>query len=156
MCFMFYFPSDCGFSSGGGFAYHLSVPSYQTAAVNGYFSSGSGGTTPYTGYGSNGVGGYPSVGRGVPDVALLGTAYSIFLGGSLAGEGGSSASAPVFAAMVSLVNSYRLSKGLGTLGWINPSLYSYYAQFTNDVTSGSNLCSETYCCVQGFSAAKGW
>ena len=149
---------DCGFSSGGGFAYQTSQPFYLTDAVDGYFSSG---MDPYPGYemyGIYGDDGYSNrnVGRGVPDIAFLGVDYTTFVGGIPANVGGTSASAPVFAAMVSLVNNIRLSKGLGTLGWINPSLYKYYYQFTNDVTSGNNLCSESICCPQGFYAAEGW
>ena len=53
---------------------------------------------------------------------------------------GTSASAPVMAAFVSLVNAQRKSKGMSTMGYINPFLYKYYASFTNDITSGDNKC----------------
>jgi hypothetical protein len=53
---------------------------------------------------------------------------------------GTSASAPVMAAFVSLVNAQRKSKGMSTMGYINPFLYKYYASFTNDITSGNNKC----------------
>ena len=53
---------------------------------------------------------------------------------------GTSASAPVMAAFVSLVNAQRKSKGMSTMGYINPFLYKYYACFTNDITSGDNKC----------------
>ena len=56
---------------------------------------------------------------------------------------GTSASAPVMAAFVSLVNAQRKSKGMSTMGYINPFLYKYYANFTNDITSGDNKCSAT-------------
>ncbi len=72
---------------------------------------------------------------------------------------GTSASTPVFAAMVSLVNAKRLAAGKGSLGWLNPSLYTYYRQIIlNDVTSGFNNCvvDATVCCSQGFRAAPGW
>ena len=53
---------------------------------------------------------------------------------------GTSASAPVMAAFVSLVNAQRKSKNMSTMGYINPFLYKYYASFTNDITSGDNKC----------------
>jgi len=51
---------------------------------------------------------------------------------------GTSASAPVMAAFMSLVNAQRKSKNMSTMGYINPFLYKYYASFTNDITSGDN------------------
>ena len=72
-----------------------------------------------------------------------------------------SASTPVFAAMVSLVNSARLRKGFGPIGWLNPLLYKYADEFTNDVTVGNNYCAASnhttiVCCKQGFEATVGW
>ena len=97
------------------------------------------------------------MGRGYPDVTLMGSvSFSVFIGGVLSEIGGTSASTPVFAAMVTLVNSHRLKNGLGTLGWINPSLYTYYEKFGHDIVSGNNLCTESKCCNQGFFAAQGW
>ena len=57
---------------------------------------------------------------------------------------GTSASTPVMAAMVSLVNSRRLLAGKSNLGWINPALYSVAASspeiILNDVVTGENNC----------------
>jgi len=73
---------------------------------------------------------------------------------------GTSASAPVVAAMVSLINSARLDAGLSchtlyefdhhkttildvgnsTLGWLNPSLYRLSEEFINDIIEGDNRC----------------
>ena len=59
--------------------------------------------------------------------------------------------------MVSLVNAARVAAGKGGLGWINPSLYKYSSQFTNDVTSGNNRCVVGgSCCSSGFTAKSGW
>ena len=84
---------------------------------------------------------------------------------------GTSASAPVMAAFVSLVNAQRKSKGMSAMGYINPFLYKYYASFTNDITSGDNKCAAlsyiftSYypyiqyvhtCCEEGFYATRGW
>jgi hypothetical protein len=54
------------------------------------------------------------------------------------------------------------------MGWLNPFLYAYSANFTNDITVGVNNCTAIWsynattnvygatCCVEGFFAAKGW
>jgi subtilase family serine protease len=80
---------------------------------------------------------------------------------------GTSASSPVFAGMLSLVNSQRVEAGKSTLGWVNPLLYKYYASFTNDITEGDkNACSGLEyssvsgyyhtCCQEGFYPTTGW
>jgi subtilase family serine protease len=44
---------------------------------------------------------------------------------------GTSASSPFMAGLFSNVNAKRLAAGKGSLGWINPTLYQTYTQFTN-------------------------
>ena len=66
--------------------------------------------------------GYKSGGRGYPDIALAASRYSIFLGGAQVVISGTSASTPVMAAFVSLVNAFRHSNGLGPLGFINEGI----------------------------------
>ena len=59
--------------------------------------------------------------------------------------------------MVSLVNAARAAVGKGGVGWINPSLYKYSKQFSNDITSGNNKClTSGGCCPTGFTATHGW
>ena len=74
---------------------------------------------------------------------------------ALPGEGGTSASAPVFAGIVALINQYLVSQGALAqpgLGNINPVLYQLAANFTcdtlnasgtncafHDITSGNNI-----------------
>ena len=73
---------------------------------------------------------------------MLGHAYPVFIGGKIYGVDGTSASTPVFAAVVSLVNAQRLAAGKSTLGWLYSALYSIAktdpAGVFNDVTDGSN------------------
>jgi len=73
--------------------------------------------------------GYNIGGRGYPDISLLGFNYTIVVDGEYVSVSGTSASAPVFAAMVSLINANRLanSSNHGLLGWINPALYEVLA-----------------------------
>lgn len=61
------------------------------------------------------------------------------------------------AAMVSLLNAARVSAGLRSVGWLNPSLYRYAALFSQDVTDGHNKCTLSgQCCDSGFAAGTGW
>jgi Leucine-rich repeat (LRR) protein len=80
---------------------------------------------------------------------------------------GTSASAPVTAAMISLVNAERIKLGLSSLGWVNPYLYAIGndGKTFNDVFVGDNKCVESanpaggvapLCCHTGFDAATGW
>ena len=141
---------NCGIISGGGFSAYLSRPQYQSSVVNDYFETLGEGNQPYPGFGR---------GRGYPDLSLLGTGYSIYNAHTQTVVAGTSASTPVVAAMITLINDARLNNGLSTLGWIHPSLYQNYASFTNDITSGKNNCprrASEPCCPTGFFAARGW
>lgn len=143
-------------TSGGGFSTVFPAPSWQTSVIDTYFNSLS----------SQPNKGYAATGRGYPDVAVLGHNYVVVDDGSCIEVDGTSAAAPVTAAMISLVNGQRALKGLSKIGWFNPALYSLYSSFTNDITSGSNNCGEQNddvdplgpytCCEEGFSCSKGW
>jgi subtilase family serine protease len=102
--------------------------------------------------------GYNANGRGYPDVSVAGALYEVVIGGSWYLVSGTSASAPVVAGMISLVNAARMKKGLSAVGWINPALYALYQNFTMDITSGDNKCSAygELCCDEGFETADGW
>mmetsp|Transcript_18166 Transcript_18166/g.29846 ORF Transcript_18166/g.29846 Transcript_18166/m.29846 type:complete len:597 (+) Transcript_18166:186-1976(+) len=142
-------------TTGGGFSFKFPRPSYQQAAVDAYLKSGVP-LPPATDY--------KQTGRGYPDVALVGHQYAIYLGGRLVGVDGTSASTPVFAAMLSLINDERLNQGLPPLGFVNPLLYKLAASspsIFNDVTQGNNKCTASagpkpVCCKSGFNAAHGW
>lgn len=67
------------------------------------------------------------------------------------GVGGTSASAPIFASIISLINEERLRCNKTTVGFLNPTIYKYPEMF-NDVTVGSN----PGCGTKGFPASKGW
>ena len=58
---------------------------------------------------------------------------------------------------VTLVNTRRQALGLGTVGFVQPTLYANTNKF-NDIASGSNKCcrSAGTCCQSGFSATSGW
>jgi len=85
-------------------------------------------------------------GRGVPDVAGdadPASGYQVRVDGQNVVFGGTSAVAPLWSALVALLNERR-----GTpLGYVNPTLYSSGAQACRDITSGNN---------GAYSAAVGW
>jgi tripeptidyl-peptidase-1 len=142
---------SCG---GGGFSDEFAQPSWQAAQVQGYFAAANaaGVLPPSSRYNENG--------RGYPDISALGgqvNAYCVAIrGGQFAGVAGTSASAPVVAGIIALLNDVRLSKGEPPLGFINPWLYSVAgpAGCFNDINDGSkNNC---YAGSDGFAALPGW
>jgi hypothetical protein len=135
-------------TSGGGFSLFNSLPSWQSTAVNGYFSSNKN-NIPSSGYKTNA--------RGYPDISALGANYFVILNGNGYFVSGTSASAPVVAGMISLVNAARVSRGQSTFGFINPWLYANADAVVNDISSGNNFCTTNgFCCTQGFPASNGW
>jgi len=97
-----------------------------------------------------------SQGRGVPDVSLAGHAYAMVVGGKWITVDGTSASAPAFAGMVSMINAERKARGDSLVGFLNPMLYANAGTF-NDVTEGDNKCASIGArCCGGYEAAPGW
>jgi len=135
-------------TSGGGFSNVFSQPSWQTSAVSTYFKTAPN-IPPKSMYGT---------GRGYPDVASLGNAYNILVGGRWIKVSGTSASSPVFCGMVALVNGAREAKGKKSIGYLNPILYKIDKSAYHDVTEGVNNCpaGQGTCCKYGFTATKGW
>jgi subtilase family serine protease len=72
--------------------------------------------------------------------------------------GGTSFAAPMWAGFIALVNQQRLANGLGTIGFINPTIYnqnvtSQYSTNFHDITSGT---SGSFSAVTGFDLVTGW
>ena len=127
-------------AGGGGFSLYENVPDYQTPF------------NPYTK-------------RGLPDVSYNANpnlGFAVFDSNPFQGStgwqeiGGTSASAPQWAALVALANSIRNSIGKASLSGSNPQLYTAatgasYASNYHDITAGTNtngggcgpLCSAT-------------
>jgi len=152
-------------TTGGGFSTYYATPSWQSDAVNNYFNTLPSGTTPTSGYNRNG--------RGFPDISFVGVNYQTVIQGDLVGLYGTSASAPLLGAMLSLLNAARAESNITSVGFINPTLYAYGAENTfgpgganfnpyNDVTEGNTKCmarnaqGQVYCCSSGFYATEGW
>ncbi|KAI8459395.1 peptidase S8/S53 domain-containing protein [Phakopsora pachyrhizi] len=130
------------FSSGGGFSEYFLRPSYQSKVVENYLH----------GIGKLHKGLYNEKGRGYPDVAAQGSRYTVFWNGKIWSMTGTSASAPTFASLISLLNDDRMSKGKKPLGFLNPWLYSEAFKGLNDIKSGNS----EGCNTTGFPANVGW
>jgi subtilase family serine protease len=128
-------------ASGGGFSRLFPRPAYQDGIV--------------------------SIGatRGVPDVAAdadprTGMALAISDGGQeyiLIGAGGTSAAAPLWAAVIALADQYAGRD----LGFVNPALYqigrsAHYHQAFHDITTGTNTVQFPTQTITGYEAAPGW
>ena len=147
-------------TSGGGFSNvwnREKTAPWQSEAVAAYLSSGS--ALPSS------SGFFNLSGRAYPDVATYGSNFFVYLNGNIVRESGTSGSAPVMAAMITLWNDARLAYGLPPLGFINPWLYAAAASHPEafrDVTTGNNACgaggglSTAHCCSESFPASPGW
>jgi len=116
-----------GGATGGGFSTSFAQPSYQSSLA-----------TNYPG----------QTGRGVPDVAGNAdpdTGYNILVDGSQEVVGGTSAVAPLWAALIALLNQQLNTR----LGFVNPALYALPEPDNgfNDITQGNN---------GAYSAGPGW
>jgi tripeptidyl-peptidase-1 len=72
-------------------------------------------------------------------------------GSEVEAQGGTSASTPIVAALITRINDERLSVGKSTVGFVNPVLYENPQMF-NDVTKGNT----SICDSVAFEAAEGW
>ncbi len=149
-----------GYGSGGGVSQLWTMPSYQQGT--GVISSNSSGIPCNAASGS--------YCRQVPDVALNAdpnSGYLVYCTISAAGcqssapfvrVGGTSAAAPMWAAIVTLTNQYILAHGGNNLGFLNPTLYALlannttYGQAFHDITTGTNL---YYTATSGYDMATG-
>ncbi|KAM3454511.1 hypothetical protein MY3296_002968 [Beauveria thailandica] len=132
------------FVSGGGFSEYFARPAYQDAAVARYLDK----------LGGRHSGLYNAGGRAYPDVAAMGYRIVTVWNGATKIVDGTSASAPIFAAVVALLNDARLARGKAPLGFLNPWIYSVASRGGGfvDVVNGSTV----GCNTTGFPATQGW
>ncbi|KAL1850710.1 hypothetical protein VTK73DRAFT_9606 [Phialemonium thermophilum] len=122
--------------SSGGFSRYFPRPKWQEEAVTGYLAKYvSDDTKAYYGQYVNWTG------RAFPDVAAhsLWPNYQIMYAGRFDDSGGTSAAAPVWAAIVGLLNDARLRAGKSTLGWLNPLVYQLGSETLIDITEGYTI-----------------
>lgn len=89
--------------------------------------------------------------RCVPDISAFDADIYIVTDGSDTPVRGTSASTPIVAGMMSLINDVLLLNGLSPLGFLNPFLYQNQDVFL-DVTRGSN---NGFDAVEGYDPASG-
>jgi hypothetical protein len=103
--------------------------------------------------------------RNVPDVAL--TADNIFIvadNGQQEFVGGTSAAAPLWAALTALMNQQAVLMGSPTVGFLNPAIYAIgkgtnYTMNFHDITTGNNTnttVANEYFAVPGYDLCTGW
>ncbi|OAA56776.1 Peptidase S8/S53, subtilisin/kexin/sedolisin [Cordyceps fumosorosea ARSEF 2679] len=146
------------FGSGGGFSNIWEQPDYQKDAVSSWFKNSDPGFPNYStkdGVVPTDGGIYNKAGRGFPDVSALGDNGAVVFNGKKGTSGGTSMSAPIFAAIINRINEERIANSKKPLGFINPALYKNPSMF-NDVTSGDQSGGDGNCNGKGFSAASGW
>ncbi|KAF9373094.1 hypothetical protein CPB97_000811 [Podila verticillata] len=127
--------------SAGGFSNIFPRPDYQQNAVTEYFSQ----------IGNKYEGRYNRTSRAFPDISAQGEHIAIAYKGQTTLVDGTSASAPIVAAIIALLNDQTLFKYGKPLGFLNPFIYKNPGIW-NDVTQGSN----PSCNSPGFPAAAGW
>lgn len=130
--------------SGGGFSNVFTLPSYQAATIKQYFTSN---PPPYPPnlYNSS------QHSRAYPDISANGANYAFSTGGSWQLTYGTSASAPVVASILTLINQERMKVGKGSVGFVNPVAYSNPGVF-RDVKEGEG----GGCGTGGWRAVEGW
>lgn len=116
--------------SSGGFSNIFPRPSYQEKAVSNYLNS----------LGDTYSGRFNASGRAFPDVSALGIGLQIVANGSIEAIGGTSASSPIWASIVGLLNDELMGKGMPVVGFLNPLIYEH-PEALNDITLG-----ECYVC----------
>merc|ERR1712216_474229 len=112
------------FGSGGGFSFMFDASDEQKADIANYYKIAP--QLPPDGA-------FAKSGRATPDVSALGEGYQVVQQGKPSSVGGTSASAPMFAGLISLLNEARLAKKLPALGHLNPWLYKHPEMFTEIV-----------------------
>ncbi|PWN28386.1 subtilisin-like protein [Jaminaea rosea] len=128
--------------SGSGFSNYFPRPDYQKKAVAGYLAK----------IGNKHANLYNHTGRAYPDIAAQGSRFKIAVKGKFGAVSGTSASTPLFASIVALLNDARFKAGKPQLGFLNPLIYGLEGKGFNDITQGS----ATGCGTDGFPALEGW
>ncbi|CDO69264.1 hypothetical protein BN946_scf185042.g166 [Trametes cinnabarina] len=135
-------PETAAQLSSGGFSNIFPAPQYQSDAISSYLST----------LGSTNAGLFNTSGRAYPDVSASGINYQVTINGTVTPVSGTSASTPVFASVVALLNDRFIAAGKPAMGFLNPFLYSTGKSALNDITEGNN----PGCGTNGFPAATGW
>ncbi|RDW91747.1 hypothetical protein BP5796_01141 [Coleophoma crateriformis] len=143
-----YLPAAPSSLSSGGFSDYFPRPAWQDNAALAYINSLNG---SHNGF-------YNASGRGIPDISAVGSRFLIGAGGFEWLQSGTSASTPVWAAIIALINDKRMRAGKPSLGFLNPILYSsnLSAAFDDVVTGSGGSCTWGSNVELGWAATPGW
>ncbi|KAK7957999.1 tripeptidyl peptidase precursor [Apiospora saccharicola] len=142
-------PFEAASFSAGGFSNYFRVPRWQRRDAASYVAA----------MGPSHAGFYNSSGRAVPDLSTIGINYLIQWAGLQTSILGTSASTPVIAALIALIDDARLQTGKPSLGWLNPVLYTSSAvrAALDDVVGGTSRQCVYHDDVEfGYEATKGY
>ncbi|OAQ95724.1 hypothetical protein LLEC1_02839 [Akanthomyces lecanii] len=140
-------PKAASFST-GGFSQYFEQPDWQKEVVSEYVKSIDGHLDGY----------YEPGNRAIPDISAVGTNVLVLTNGQPGVLQGTSASTPMIAAMLAMVNDARARAGKKPLGWANKLLYSEKVRSVLlDVTEGESIsCDYDGDKPGGWPAKPGW
>ncbi|EKG14081.1 Peptidase S8/S53 subtilisin/kexin/sedolisin [Macrophomina phaseolina MS6] len=130
------------FRSGGGFSRYFAQPNWQADAVSRYLKTHEGIEADL----------YNKSGRAYPDIAAQGQSIVHTWEGNTTALYGTSASVPIAATIIALVNDALIQAGRPALGFLNPWLYKSGSKFFHDIVDGDSA----GCNTTGFPATVGW
>lgn len=147
-------------TSGGGFSTQFAAPRWQRQALRTYASQNA--TAVQRNVSMRGVPvrsrpssqgysynhGYLTIRYGSQDVALWAHNFEVVIDETLKHSDGTSVSAPVFGAFVTLMNDARLMNNQTSLGFLNPLLYVQIRACITLASLGRVLCTLTLVCVR--------
>ncbi len=153
-------------TTGGGISGYIARPYWQNATVNKYLQQ----HIPFPPSGS-----FVPGNRLYPDVAAFGSRILVVSGGAISVSAGTSASTPIVAGIMTLINEARFNVGKSSIGFWNPALYTMFEecpQCFNKIASGNNRkwlfvllllgfcflsigCTIDQCCEHGYYVAEG-
>ncbi|KAK7926816.1 tripeptidyl-peptidase sed3 [Apiospora marii] len=142
-------PFEAASFSAGGFSNYFRTPRWQRRDAASYVAA----------MGPSHAGFYNASGRAAPDLSTIGINYLIQWAGLQTSILGTSASTPVVAALVALIDEARLRAGKPSLGWLNPALYTSAAvrAALDDVVGGTSRQCVYHDDVEfGYEATKGY
>ena len=141
--------NDTGWTSGSGFSvYSTARPDWQDGVVSEYLNSG-----VYLPVNSSS---WNRDGRGYPDVVAIGHNCAVYNAdgtNKFVGVDGTSCSAPLVAAMFTLMNDHQVANGRPKLGYVNPLLYMLASGDSSPFSrpmGGGTYCTEYTCCSQEY------
>lgn len=132
--------------SSGGFSNYYPRPAYQDAAVSAYLAST--GTANAARWNTSGRA-FPDIAAKADDIVIYETVFAHLQG--------TSASSPIVASIVALLNDRLASVGRPPMGFLNPWLYKEgWQAFTDVTTGGSSVQCSGGVPVHQINATEGW